>query len=600
MGIQNKSCVVFKNLSVSFLLVFLLLVSLICIAGFLSAAVPPKGVIKITPSGVVVGTDKIRQNGNVYTLTEDIYCDVAMGDVFINIECDGIVFDGAGKTIRGANSGIAIGIYGKNNITIKNIRIIDFGTGVENYSDMLTDVNNEVFFVDSSNNTVIDSYFETRYWCIALRGVKNFVSGNTFIARNGNAVEFQNRETTFVNNKFIDCMLSYWKYDNSNVISGNTVNDKPLVFLVGQSNQVIDGAGTVTLINCTNMVIKNVDASRFSSPTGFSYPITLVGINNSLITNCKGAISINADSSIIIGNEFSRVGGTWQAAAMILSGSNNTVSQNSIKGMNCCGLILSGSYNQVEKNSISSSSNSRLDNCAGISLGGNKNYVYENVITSEEFGLNIGGEYNVFCQNDLYLQQSRCGIQLSGAIYNDILGNNIYGTSEYAVSLVSSDFNNFVWNNFKDSTKVNEVHETHWMTFTNFSYYAEHNKWDNGKEGNYWSDYRGQDTDGNGIGKTPYAVYENFTDNYPLMQPYDINKIQITFEKWDGSSIDLQVQSDSHLQADSPAPTDDGNIPKDYSLKKSVAAAIISGVIIVIVLSVLLWRFKKEPKADIG
>jgi nitrous oxidase accessory protein NosD len=75
------------------------------------------------------------------------------------------------------------------------------------------------------------------------------------------------------------------------------------------------------------------------------------------------------------------------------------------------------------------------------------------------------------------------------------------------------------------------------LTFTNFTYYAEYNKWDNGKEGNYWSNYQGQDINGNGIGKTSYRVYDNFTDYYPLMQPYDVSKIQVTFETWNETYV---------------------------------------------------------------
>jgi len=579
MGVQNNHRVVFKNLLLTFMLIFLLLLSLMCTLGYLNAAVQPKGVITITSSGAVTGTDKIRQNGNVYTLTEDIAGGVAMGSVFINIECSGIVFDGAGKTIRGTNSGVAIGIYGKNDVTIKNIRIVDFGTGIE-IADFITSSSDEFSFVESSSNTVMDSYFETRYWCIALRGVKSFVSGNTFIARNGNAVEFRTAETTFINNKFIDCVLSYWEFKDSNVLLGNTVNGKPLVFLEGQSNQVIDGAGMVTLINCTDMVIKNVDTSGLNNPTGFSYPISLFGINNSLITNCKGPITISGHDNVIFDNEFSRVGGAWQAAALMLSGSNNVVTQNSIVGINCCGLIVSGTSNYIEKNRVSSSSDSRLDNCAGITLGGSENYVYENELSVEEIGLNLCGEHNVLSQNYIVLHQGRYGLQLNGAMYNDILGNNLQGACEYAVWLSCSDFNNFVWNNFKDNTKVIEIHElVNWPTFTTSSYYAEYNRWDNGKEGNYWSDYKEQDNSANIFGKTPYKVYENFTDNHPRTKPYDISKIPVTFEKWSGSP---------NLYS----PSDEGHVSKSFLLM--LIGAVIS--IIVVVGIVLLWRYKNMPK----
>ena len=57
-------------------------------------------------------------------------------------------------------------------------------------------------------------------------------------------------------------------------------------------------------------------------------------------------------------------------------------------------------------------------------------------------------------------------------------------------------------------------------------------KWDNGAEGNYWSDYAGEDLDGDGIGDT--LLPHQGIDNYPLMRPYmegDANhdgKISIT------------------------------------------------------------------------
>jgi len=42
------------------------------------------------------------------------------------------------------------------------------------------------------------------------------------------------------------------------------------------------------------------------------------------------------------------------------------------------------------------------------------------------------------------------------------------------------------------------------------------NQWDNGLEGNYWSDYNGTDANGDGIGDTAYLIDEN-KDRYPLM-----------------------------------------------------------------------------------
>ncbi len=41
--------------------------------------------------------------------------------------------------------------------------------------------------------------------------------------------------------------------------------------------------------------------------------------------------------------------------------------------------------------------------------------------------------------------------------------------------------------------------------------------WDNGKEGNFWSDYQGEDGDGDGLGDTPYVIDPLNMDRYPLI-----------------------------------------------------------------------------------
>ena len=63
------------------------------------------------------------------------------------------------------------------------------------------------------------------------------------------------------------------------------------------------------------------------------------------------------------------------------------------------------------------------------------------------------------------------------------------------------------------------------------------NYWDDGIEGNYWSDYNG--TGSNGIGGTPYVIDANNADNHPLMGMFSAFSV--------AAGIDVQVVSNSTL-----------------------------------------------------
>lgn len=500
---------------------------------------PFTGKIRITADGTVEGTDLITRSDNVYTLTGDLSGSVEMGQIFFSIEKDNVIFDGGGRTIRGPGTGIAIAVYGRRDVTVKNTRIVDFGTGIElrafDFEDNLT----------ASNNQILSNYFETKYWGIDLNTNMGVVSGNQIIAKNSiYGVNFQSNNTVFSNNTFIDAGLVVFSSCFGNSFSENTINGKPLIYLDHQANQVIDGAGQVFLSDCQNMTIRNVEIDLNLRMT-----IELFRTHNSTISKSKGNVILrDSHSNILSDNQFIDYGSmaTYGSSAIALFGSHNNTIANNLIVATSSGIHLAGSsYNKMYGNNISSTGQ------AGISIESTSdyqsapefNYVYDNLIASAENGISLrtGAKHNfvykntfIDCQNTIYL---------FNGYENSFLGNNISRSTQYAVYFYISDNNNFYHNNFWNNSKpAYENHETRIWPGMNETYYSENNTWDNGKEGNYWDDYNGSDVNGDGIGETPYKVYENFFDHYPLTTPFDIKSVTFDFAQWAPSSFPDEPQ----------------------------------------------------------
>jgi len=132
-----------------------------------------------------------------------------------------------------------------------------------------------------------------------------------------------------------------------------------------------------------------------------------------------------------------------------------------------------------------------------------------NVISGNNLSSNKNGIYlyysnnNVISSNDAYSNKDY-GIYLQYSSSNIISNNNAHSNNWYGINLYYSSNNN-------------TIHHNNFINNTDQVWSDSVNVWNDNNEGNYWSDYAGQDLNGNGIGDTPYIIDVNNQDNHPLM-----------------------------------------------------------------------------------
>jgi parallel beta-helix repeat protein len=202
-------------------------------------------------------------------------------------------------------------------------------------------------------------------------------------------------------------------------------------------------------------------------------------------------------------------------------------------------IVVNGAVYMVGNVAFSDRINVTIKNMTtrGISLNhySNGNTIYGNNITNN-WGLGYSFSITNSQNNTIYgnnITNNGGGISLYNSIGNSIYGNNIIGNNAWGIGLSYYSSNNTIYgnnltNNFSgiaiDSSSTNNMiyHNNFMNNYTQVDVSGATAFWDNGSEGNYWSDYNGTDSNQDGIGDTPYIIDANNTDHYPLMSQYVI------------------------------------------------------------------------------
>jgi parallel beta-helix repeat protein len=232
------------------------------------------------------------------------------------------------------------------------------------------------------------------------------------------------------------------------------------------------------------------------------------------------SIVVEKNNTVIDGVGYTLEGTGDGNGVRLLEGINNVTVKN-FEIMNFeYGIYLAFTTNSTIKN------NNLTNNVDGITLwGANNNIIIENYITNSRGGLLssgifLAGSYNFISKNNITANQR--GIYVSSTSTNNIVANNIVGNT-IGILFDWSDGQIIYHNNFINNPT--QAVGIYWGAPPNVPHPPENHTWDNGYEGNYWSNYNGTDNDGNGIGDIPHILNWNNQDNYPLMNPVDITEI---------------------------------------------------------------------------
>ena len=338
-------------------------------------------------------------------------------------------------------SGTGIKLYHVHDTVITNILItraqiamlLTYATYTSITHNLIVDPGLNGIIVYSSDNIIdgntimgnLDPY--TQPVGIYLSGSRNTVSDNTIKAMVGNATHgiSLNAATDSVieGNTLVNTGLE-WHISERNNFANNTVNGKPLVFLVGQSDQVIDDAGQVFLINCTRMTVQNL--TLFNSGDGiYLYGNTDSIVQHCHISSCWSGIDLEASQDNIVQNNTMT---NCEYGISIYQGDSNRIENNTINGSKYCGLLISSKSTQASHNQI--------DAC---SIGITVSRCRHSSVTRNTIHQCIWGVYLEMATATTIAQNNFQDTQLAAAFYTAILNHwtgNYWGRSRILPKII--------------------------------------------------------------------------------------------------------------------------------------------------------------------
>jgi parallel beta-helix repeat protein len=161
-------------------------------------------------------------------------------------------------------------------------------------------------------------------------------------------------------------------------------------------------------------------------------------------------------------------------------------------------LIRKGQDIVITRNNITHSRDYSIvvEDSIGVQIRGNG-------VTDNLNQIDVSNSTQIVIVNNNLLNNGN-GIAFTNSNNNTLAGNVIASNSLYGLYISQSDYNVIVRNNLQSNARNVYVRNS-----TDY--------WDDGFEGNYWSNYTGVDADNDGVGDTPFVLDANNVDHHPLV-----------------------------------------------------------------------------------